>query len=176
VVVDGDPDTAWSTEPGATPEEANVVLDLGQSRSIGRVRWLEAADGLSGRMDVDVSSDGKRWKKAAGEEQEVSAGWQELRLKQAVEARYVRVSFTDPSQESRLGGLAEVEIRPAAPTEANHAGPKPDRPRDASGASNAKSGHHHGSQDRNRGTSPNQGKDQNTPKSSRKRGKQRRGS
>ena len=72
--MDGDPATAWSTEPGATPEEAYVVLDLGKSRSIGRVRWLEAADGLSGRMDVEVSSDGKRWKKAAGEEQEARRG------------------------------------------------------------------------------------------------------
>ena len=124
-------------------------------------------------MDVEVSSDGKRWKKAAGEEHEASAGWQELQLKQAVEARYVRVSFTDPTQESRLGGLAEVEIRPAAPTEANHAGPKPDRPRDESGASNAKSGHertqsglHHrgrriGRDHENKSANPD--KDRNTP-------------
>jgi hypothetical protein len=180
VVVDGDPATVWSTEPGATPDEASVVLDLGKSRTIGRVRWLVAADGLAGKLHVEVSTDGKQWKPAAGKEQEASGAWQELRLKHAVQARYVRVRFTHPTEEPRLGGLAEVEVYPATPTEATHEGPNHDRHRAATGASNATagheqsaSGHHRGSPHRQgdqKDTSAHQDQDRNTQQASRKRG------
>ena len=66
VVVDDDPGTAWSTHPARPLDEAYVVLDLGKPRSIGSVRWLVAPDGLAGTLRVEVSTDGKRWKKVAG--------------------------------------------------------------------------------------------------------------
>jgi hypothetical protein len=156
-----------------------VVLDLGQPRTIGRVRWLEAADGLAGRMDVAVSTDGKRWKKAAGEEQEATGAWQELQLKHSVEARYVRVRFTTPTEERRLGGLAEVEVYPAAPTAATHTGPKHERHRAEVGSANATAGHEQSASGHHRGsphrqgdqedTSAHQDQDRNTQQASRKR-------
>jgi hypothetical protein len=117
-----------------------VVLDLGKPQTIGRVRWREAPDGLAGELRIAVSTDGKRWKSVAGVAQDASEGWQELRLKQPVEARSVRLTFTNPTGEPRLGGLAEVEIRPAAKSDANGGGPKQDRQHGQSGHAKAKPG------------------------------------
>jgi hypothetical protein len=155
VVVDDDPATSWSTEPGATPHEAYLLLDLGTSRSIGRVRWLGAPEGLSGTLRIEVSTDGKRWNKLAGVAQNATDTWQELWLKQSVDAQYVRFTFTNPTGEPRLGGLAEVEIRPAGKGEAKGSGPTQDQHRDKSGHATAKPGHeraksgkqHNGSED-----------------------------
>jgi hypothetical protein len=140
VVVDDDPTTAWRTTSGETPHEAYVDLDLGKRRTVGSVRWLVAPDGLAGTLHVEVSPDGKRWKMVAGVAQDATDDWQELRLKHTVEARYVRLVFTNPTKESRLGGLAEVEIRPAAKSDANGGGPKQDRQRGQSGQAKAKPG------------------------------------
>jgi hypothetical protein len=145
VVADDDPATAWTTKPGTTPDEAWVVLDLGTPRTVGSVRWRVAADGLVGALRIEVSTDGKRWKKAAGGEQdaakgdqEAAKGWQELRLKQAVDARYVRLVFTNRAGAPRLGGLAEVEVWPAATSEAKGSGAHEDRQRGTSGQAKAK--------------------------------------
>jgi hypothetical protein len=141
VVVDDDPATSWSTEPGATPHEAYLLLDLGTSRSIGRVRWLGAPEGLSGTLRIEVSTDGKRWNKLAGVAQNATDTWQELWLKQSVDAQYVRFTFTNPTGEPRLGGLAEVEIRPAGKGEAKGSDPKQDRHLGKLGHATAKPGH-----------------------------------
>jgi hypothetical protein len=140
VVVDGDATTAWHTEPGATSHAAWVVLDLGTSRSIGTVRWLVAPDGLAGTLRVEVSTDGQHWKKAAEVAKEATAGWQELRLKHALDAQYVRFTFSKPSGDPRLGGLAEVEIRPAVKPQAQRDGPTPERHRGPSGQAPAQPG------------------------------------
>jgi hypothetical protein len=79
----------------------------------------------------------------AGMAQDATDDWQELRLKHTVDARYVRLVFTNPTKESRLGGLAEVEIRPAAKSDANGGGPKQDRQHGQSGHAKAKPGQEH---------------------------------
>jgi len=200
LVVDGDAATVWSTDPGADPAEAWVVLDLGNPRTIGRVRWLVAADGLAGRMRIEFSTDGKRWQQAAEVkeattgDQEASASWQEWRLKQPMTARYVRVVFTHPNGDPRLGGLAELEVAAPATAKGHRGGPTHDRHRAEPGHTKATSGHeratsrheratsghkHNGAKDPhgdNKDQRPNQDKDRNAATSSRKRGQQRRGS
>ena len=110
--------------------------------------------------------DGKRWQPTAGVEQEATAGWQELRLKQAGAARYVRLVFTHATDAPRLGGLAEVEIRPTVQTEAKQGGPGGERRHGDSGHGNAKSGNQHtGDNDRNN----KQDQKQDQAKSSQKR-------
>jgi hypothetical protein len=178
VVMDDDPATSWSTEPGATPHEAYVVLDLGKPRVIRSVRWLAAPEGLSGTMRVEVSTDGKQWQKAAGVGQDTTDAWQELRLKQAVEVRYVRLVFTNPNQEPRLGGLAEVEVWPAAKAKAQRESPKQERHRADAGSKNAKSGDERaksgkqgkGDNDRNGGTSSKKEKDRKKQEADHQRG------
>jgi hypothetical protein len=139
-LVDGDPTTSWGTVPGAALRDANAVLDLGKSRSIRGVRWLVAPDGLAGEMQVAVSPDGKRWKSVAGEQQASGGTWQELRLNRAVDARYVRLSFTNPTGEPRLGGLAEVEVWAGVNAEAKGVGARDERHRDKPGRDKAKPG------------------------------------
>jgi hypothetical protein len=178
VVVDNDPATSWSTEPGATPHEAYVVLDLGKPRVIKSVRWLAAPEGLSGTLRVEVSTDGKQWQKAAGVGQDTTDAWQERRLKQAVEARYVRLVFKNPNQEPRLGGLAEVEVWPAAKATAQRGSPTQERDRADAGSSKAKSGDERaksgkqgkGDKDRNGGKSSKKEKDRKKQKADHKRG------
>jgi hypothetical protein len=173
VVVDDDPTTAWHTAPGATPQEAYVELDLGKRRTIGRVRWLVAPDGLAGAVHIAVSRDGKRWTRAAGVAKDASDAWQELRLKHAVDARYVRLVFTNPTHEPRLGGLAEVEIRPAPQAGANGSESSEERNRTDLGHGKPQSGHgkakagnqHTANKDRNK----QQDQQQDRAKSSRQR-------
>jgi hypothetical protein len=151
-----------------TPDEAWVVLDLGQRRAIGRVRWLVVADGLAGRLVVEVSPDGTRWQPAtkgnqdaAKGDQDATADWQELVLPPAVEARYVRLRFTNPTEAPHLGGLAEVEVLPAVTSAANDDGSPPDQPRAAAGSGTATSGSPKGGKDqhgKHKGKAQKQGK------------------
>jgi hypothetical protein len=188
VVVDGDATTAWHTDPGARADEAWVRLDLGTRRSIRSVRWLAAADGLAGRMDIALSSDGKRWQTAAGVARETPDGWQERRLKQPVTARYVRVVFTQAADAPRLGGLAELEVTAAATAKdasrtndqrhaaaGRHHGP-PEKKQAQAGPSRQRDNDSKGSKDQPKDQRSNPGMDQTTPQSSRKRGHRRRGS
>jgi hypothetical protein len=139
-VVDSDPTTTWSTQSGITPDEAFVILDLGKRRPIRSLRWLEAAEGLSGTMRVEVSTDGKRWKTANGKQQDRSDAWRELQLKHAVDARFVRIAFTNPDGAPRLGGLAEVEVLPSAKVEAKRGDATSERHRVNAGHAGAKAG------------------------------------
>jgi hypothetical protein len=139
-VVDSDPTTTWSTQSGIAPDEAFVILDLGKRRPIRSVRWLEAAEGLSGTMRVEVSTDGKRWKTANGKQQDGSDAWRELQLKHAVDARFVRIAFTNPDGAPRLGGLAEIEVLPSAKVEAKRGDATSERHRVKAGHAGAKAG------------------------------------
>jgi hypothetical protein len=174
VVVDGDSATVWTTTPGATPTEAWVVLDLGKPRAIRSVRWLVAAEGLEGTLRLEVSTDGKRWKKATGENQEANAGWQELTLKHAVESRYVRLVVSNPTGAPRLGGLAEVEVRAAGTAAGHRDGSKHDRQRAEAGSRKTTSGHDHtgdhkGAKDRHGGKRSKPGKDKHSQHADHKR-------
>jgi hypothetical protein len=92
---------------------------------------------------------------------DASEAWQELRLKQAVDARYVRFSFTNPADAPELGGLAEVEIWPAGPGEANGGEPTQNGQHGQSGHALAKPGHEHdGAKNRHESKRLKPGKDQ----------------
>jgi hypothetical protein len=156
VVMDGDPASSWSTEAGAAGDEAFIILDLGKRRAIRRVRWLPAAEGLSGAMQIEVSTNGKHWQTAGGGDRAGTGAWQERRLKQAVDARYVRLVFTNPGGESRLGGLAEVAVGPSKKAEAKRGSAQQER-RQGKGTSGHKRAkakkHHHGARDRKQASS-----------------------
>ena len=140
-------------------------------RAIRSVRWLVAPDGLAGTMRVETSTDGTRWKKVAGVAQAATAAWQELRLKRSVEARYVRVLFTNATGEPRLGGLAEVQIQPAGTGAAQRGGPQADRHRSKSGHAKDKPGHERAKA----GKQPKGSKDQKGSKQEKKGAKEQDG-
>jgi hypothetical protein len=101
---DGDPSTAWATNDAEA--EANVWFDLGAKQPVGAVRWLQAKTG--GVVELQLSTDRKRWKSVGRGGDLPPAMWQSLEIEGA--ARYVRFRYVATDGPSRLGFLAEVEV------------------------------------------------------------------
>ncbi len=105
LAVDGQPATAWRSDPGAGAAQS-LTLDFGQRREFGGVvlHWLDHE--FASRYDVQVSDDGMQWRtlRSIGNG---SGGNDVLALPEA-ESRYLRLSLLDGP--AGAYGLAEVEI------------------------------------------------------------------
>jgi subtilisin len=107
---DGDPATFWATTAHAAPESAYVQIDLGAAKPVSTIRWLFSSELAAGDYSVEISVDGRDWATLV-EHGELRPGeWHEIAA--GAEIRYIRFSFTNPTGDIRLGGLAEVSCEP----------------------------------------------------------------
>ena len=109
---DDDPTTYWITEGDEPPADGSVVLDLGEVKPVGSIRWLFAVGEMAGGMRIEVSTDRREWTLVAEPGNAPIDEWQELVLPEPVEARYVRFAFVNVGSDEQVGGLAEVEVWP----------------------------------------------------------------
>jgi hypothetical protein len=90
-----------------------VVFDLGQTQSVGRLRWFFAVDGLNSGLQIDSSNDQRSWSTVDKPGPVAAGAWQEFVLSAPVDARYIRFLFLNNDGTDQLGGLAEVKILPS---------------------------------------------------------------
>jgi len=112
-VIDGDANSYWETpyDTRGNLHEAWVVLDLGTTRKISRIRYHASDFKWMNDFDVQYSNDKTKWttfEQAAG--LKVSKpGWHELAVRG--NTRYVRFFFrNNPTGRGKIGGLGEVEV------------------------------------------------------------------
>jgi hypothetical protein len=98
------------TEGSPASERAFVWVDLGQTRSIGQIRWLvsEAVSGVE--LTIEVSSDRKTWEPVTTVTEFTPGDWQAVETD--VDGRYVRFSFAITEGADVFGYLAEVVVGP----------------------------------------------------------------
>lgn len=129
-IIDDDTTTAWymdvvsdagtentSATPGVdnggqVPADQDIVLDLGVSQPIDRVRYQWAETTYASGVEIQVSDDGENWTTIAYPDtvNQVPGEWQTAPA--GVTARFVRFLFPDPDGLGAVGGLSEVEIVP----------------------------------------------------------------
>ncbi|MDQ3045028.1 MAG: discoidin domain-containing protein, partial [Chloroflexota bacterium] len=110
---DGDLTTTWGTETSTPPDVAFVWFDLGWAQPIESLRWRAGSDLMATSLVIELSEDGVEWARLSEVNLTVvqSEAWYEEPVD--VTARFVRLSLPNPYGLPRLGGIAEVEIRPA---------------------------------------------------------------
>lgn len=92
------------------PTSAYVYVDLGAIKPIGSIRWVFALEGAADAMLVQVSSDRATWTTLTQATNAPAGAWQAVAA--GLNARYVRLYFTNPNGDPTLGGLGEVEVWP----------------------------------------------------------------
>ncbi|MCC6790858.1 MAG: discoidin domain-containing protein, partial [Thermomicrobiales bacterium] len=93
---------------------AFVYVQLDKAMPIAKIRWVFGIAGQADAMTVEVSTNKSTWTKVWSGGNAPPGSWRTLNVD--VTARYVRFSFTNPNNDTYLGGLAEVEVWPASPT------------------------------------------------------------
>jgi hypothetical protein len=112
-IVDRDLGTIWISQTNR-PASAFVYVQLDRAQPISRIRWVFGLTGRADAMRVEISTDKSTWTPVWSGGNAPVGSWRDLRVN--VTARYVRFSFANPKGDAYLGGLAEVEVWPAAPT------------------------------------------------------------
>ena len=110
-LVDGDPETIWHGQPGRNTTDVTVTLDLGRPRTIGTIRLLVAANGVSGDLRLDTSLDRSDWTPANISEELTPGTWVDIIPSDSVSARYIRLVFS-AADGADVGGIAEIEVWP----------------------------------------------------------------
>lgn len=114
LALDGDSETVWVTLPAdAPPSDGYLLLDLGQLRAIGAIRWQYGIAGFADQWQVQISNDRRRWKTIAEPGNGDVGIWYAVDVN--AEARYIRLLFSNPNDDPQLGGIAEIEVIPANP-------------------------------------------------------------
>jgi hypothetical protein len=110
--LDGDPTTAWGTTVDPPGRLTILTLDLGAEVAVGGVRILVGADGFSGTLAVETSTDGETWAAAADPSaDELRVGeWSAHAFGGPTGARYVRLVVVNPGELAWLGGVGEIEV------------------------------------------------------------------
>jgi alpha-galactosidase len=121
-ILDGNPYSFWHSEfrdeKAGYPHE--IRIDLGKARKIAGVRLLQRQDGDSNGWVKDiaiyVSNKPDKWKDAAARASlAASEEWQEVRFSTLTKARYIRLEFLSPVDETqRWAALAEFEVMETA--------------------------------------------------------------
>jgi len=106
--VDGDPTTAWRSDP-RRGSEPSLTLDLGMQREFGGVvlHWID--DAFASDYDVELSDDGHRWRSVRSV-RDGNGGIDPLYLPES-EARYLRLALHGSKPSYALG---EIEIKDLA--------------------------------------------------------------
>ena len=111
---DGDPTTLWHTD-WTTGEKlpADLTIDLLGPKPILGLRCTQRKDMENGRVsayEVEVSIDGSKWLKIATNGKLVNSGnTQEIRFKDPIKARYLRLSILRDHGNRGFASMAEIE-------------------------------------------------------------------
>ena len=109
LAVDGQPATAWKSDPAQGPEQ-QLTLDFGQPREFGglMLRWQPQA--FASRYDVQFSADGRQWQTVRSVV--AGRGGPDALLLPDAETRYVRLALHDGP--AHAYALSEIEVRDLA--------------------------------------------------------------
>ena len=107
--LDGDPATAWESDPAAGKTQS-LTIDLGRVREFGGVVLRWRPDAFASHYDVLFSGDGERWQ-TVHRVVDGRGGPDALRFPEA-EARFIRLALRDGPGDHY--GLADVEIKDLA--------------------------------------------------------------
>ncbi|MBK1827320.1 discoidin domain-containing protein [Haloferula rosea] len=111
---DGDPTTLWHTD-WTTGEKlpADLTIDLLGPKPILGLRCTQRKDMENGRVsayEVEVSIDGSKWLKIATNGKLANSGnTQEIRFKDPIKARYLRLSILRDHGNRGFASMAEIE-------------------------------------------------------------------
>ena len=108
VVYDGKTGTFWYTTGKGTPSSAYVYVDLGASKSIGKIEWLFSKSGSADSYKIQLSNDKTNWSTVSSQSNGKSGTWYTKKV--GKKARYVRIYFNNPNKDKVLGYLAEVKV------------------------------------------------------------------
>ena len=91
-----DPNTFWSSSASVAPKPEWLILDLGEEKTVGRVRLLPRADfaqSFPSNFTIELRPDGEKWTQVAGESgyKAQNGVWYERKLS-SQNARYVRLT------------------------------------------------------------------------------------
>ena len=89
-----------------------VVADLGKARDVGSITLLAGPDGITGQMNVEISTDGQTWETIAERPHGIPGVWQEVVIDQPASA--IRIVITNLGHAQSIGGVAELRIQPTA--------------------------------------------------------------
>jgi subtilisin len=112
LLLDGDPSTVWYAT-GGDAALAFVQFDLGAVLPIGEIRWLIVDEAAAAGMEIQLSTDRRTWTNLPMTDAAQDGVWQTLGTG-GVAARYVRFAFPAAGDGTLVGGIAEIEVRPAS--------------------------------------------------------------
>lgn len=109
-------DSQWSTSWYTTTASASgsFTIDYGRIHQLTGIRWGFNAAGNADQFVVDTSTDGSTWSRVGTFGNGQKFTWYGIDLGR--QGRYVRVTFTNPNGDSRLGYMAEIQLWGTAAT------------------------------------------------------------
>jgi hypothetical protein len=114
--IDGDPATMWHSswsDADATHPHA-FTIELTEETPLLGIRYLPrqsgGENGMIGRYEVQVSSDGKAWRRVASGAFERGTAEQGVLFGETVRARFVRLRSLDAVNGSRYAAIAELRL------------------------------------------------------------------
>jgi hypothetical protein len=111
--LDGKIDTAWQTAMSVPPRTGWAAYDLGDSVTLGELRWEFSQIGFADQFVVQSSPDGVHWTTFAKGSNALSANtW--VTVTTSVKTRFVRFLFSNPNNDANIGYLSEVRFYAAS--------------------------------------------------------------
>ena len=109
VTLDGKVDTAWQTAMTVPPRTGWTAYDLGDSVTLGELRWQFSTIEFADQFALQSSPDGVHWTTFAKASNALSANtW--VTLTANVKTRFVRFLFSNPNKDASIGFLSEVRF------------------------------------------------------------------
>ena len=109
LVLDGKVDTAWQTAMAVPPSTGWTAYDLGDTATLGKIRWKFSTIGFADKFVVQSSPDGVHWTTfAKGGNANTANTW--ISLTTSVKTRYVRFLFSNPNKDANIGYMSEVRF------------------------------------------------------------------
>lgn len=105
-VRDGRWSSAWYT--ASSSATGQFTIDYGKVHQLTGVRWGFNATGNADQFVVDTSTDGRNWSRVGSFGNGQRYTWYGIRLGR--QGRYVRVTFSNPNGDARLGYMAELQL------------------------------------------------------------------
>jgi subtilisin len=107
--------TYWRTNNTGIKSSAWVYVDLGSSKSVGKISWYMGVTGMAKSFTVQISTNASTWTNLTSGTNTPAGTWSTFTLGTSKTARYVRFFFTNPApQTATLGGIAEILVFPGS--------------------------------------------------------------
>ncbi|MDQ3540025.1 MAG: discoidin domain-containing protein [Chloroflexota bacterium] len=104
--------TAWYTV--SNPTSGQFTINYGQVHQLTGVRWGLNLSGLADQFAIDTSLDNRTWSRVGTFGNGQKNTWYGINLGR--QGQYVRVTFSNPNGDSRLGYMAELQLWGTAAT------------------------------------------------------------